>query len=557
MDWIFSYLNVKIEKLCIGICVLFLFSNLHAQLSPGDLQKSHAFLEGIENCTKCHEQGQKLSADNCLNCHTLLKEQISNNRGLHAGSAYRDCAKCHVEHLGRDYELVYWGKPGKSAFNHSETGYELKGAHLKLECSKCHNESNIVNKDRLRQKKKNLTRTFLGLNQQCSSCHQDEHRGQLNANCVSCHNMNDWKSASTFNHNNTGFRLTGKHISVKCQQCHKIIKDDKYADNPTYLNFSIKKSNSCMDCHKDVHNHRFGKNCTKCHNTTGWSNYNKNGFDHSKTKYPLRGKHAFLRCEQCHRAGKPMKIIQSQKWMDCHRDEHQGQFSQRAQKGACEECHSVAGFSPSKFTLDMHQECAYPLKGSHLAVPCLECHKTQAKATHKNKFIPFRFNNTQCITCHEDIHHGQVEKIVQNSGCEGCHSIESWRTVYFDHNKTGFSLESKHKQATCRQCHFQETALKSAQWHFEGLSKECSSCHKDIHQGQFSRQNQPTDCGRCHSPLDWLADRFNHEKDSFFSLQGAHKFVACDKCHKVGQVNGKQVTIYKPLDKRCESCHKG
>jgi len=96
----------------------------------------------------------------------------------------------------------------------------------------------------------------------------------------------------------------------------------------------------------------------------------------------------------------------------------------------------------------------------------------------------------------------------------------------------------------------------SQTWHFQGVSKDCYHCHNDIHQGQFSRQNQNTDCARCHSPVDWLADRFNHEKDSYFSLQGAHKYVPCSKCHKSEVRNGLMLTIYRPLDKRCESCHK-
>jgi len=532
-----------------------LFSNVLAQLSPGELHKAHAFLEGIENCTKCHAQGQKLAPENCLNCHSTLKEEINQNKGLHAAGEYKDCATCHVDHLGRDYELVYWGKGGKDSFDHSKTGYQLQGAHANLKCNQCHTEEHIVDKDRLKQKDKDLKRTFLGLSKNCTTCHQDEHRGQLNSDCLNCHTMDSWQKQTGFNHNKTKFVLSGKHNAVKCQQCHKIIRDEKYTDNPTYLNFRIDKFNTCMDCHNDIHNNRFGKNCSKCHNTSGWSNYNKNSFDHTKTKYPLQGQHTFVRCEQCHKPGQPMKIGRYQKCMDCHSDEHQGQFSNRVQKGACEECHTVQGFSPSHFTMEMHQQCAYSLQGSHLAVPCLECHKKQVSPAHR-EFIPFRFKNTRCLTCHDDIHHGQTSLVTDKSGCEGCHSVESWHNVSFDHSSTAFPLEGKHSKTGCISCHAQQDAAVKQQWHFKGVNKECSNCHEDIHQGQFSRLNQNVDCARCHSPIDWLADRFDHEKDSNFSLRGAHQYVPCNQCHKAQERNGLQLVIYKPLDKKCESCHK-
>jgi hypothetical protein len=367
--------------------------------------------------------------------------------------------------------------------------------------------------------------------------------------------MENWKKAAGFNHNNTRFRLTGKHQALQCQQCHKIIRDNKYPDNATYFNFKINAFNSCMDCHNDVHNNRFGKNCTQCHNTSGWSNYNRNSFDHNKTNYPLIGRHAFVPCEKCHQPGKKMKITRYQKCMDCHKDEHQGQFKSRQQKGACDECHTVKGFSPSKFTMEMHQECAYPLKGAHLAVPCLECHKKQTTATH-NTFITFRFKNKQCLTCHEDVHHGQTNNIKLNTGCETCHAVDSWHNVNFDHSVTQFALQGKHRQVQCISCHRKDNDIPQ-RWHFQNVSTECFSCHKDIHQGQFSRANQNTDCAQCHSPVDWLADRFDHEQDSRFSLKGAHSYVPCQKCHKVAERNNVQVTIYKPLNISCESCHKG
>ena len=44
--------------------ILCVFSGkIIAQLSPGDLSKPHANLEGLENCTQCHDAGKKISAN--------------------------------------------------------------------------------------------------------------------------------------------------------------------------------------------------------------------------------------------------------------------------------------------------------------------------------------------------------------------------------------------------------------------------------------------------------------------------------------------------------------
>jgi hypothetical protein len=529
------------------LITIFVYTDLYSQLSPGDLHKTHAFLEGIQNCTKCHVQAQKLDPENCLNCHSLLKNQMDKRAGLHANSEYRDCVNCHVDHLGREYEMIFWGADGKTAFDHSKTGYNLSGAHTKLECRKCHNETKIKDKEKLLNKSKDLNRTFLGLDIKCSGCHRDEHRGQLSNDCQNCHNLNSWK-ATNFDHNKTRFSLTGKHMITSCEKCHTLVLDNKPGGDSGYLKFSIQKFKLCQDCHNNVHNNRFGSDCTYCHNTSAWAEYNSKNFNH-KTLYPLVGKHASLKCNQCHKPGSPFKIVRFQHCMDCHSDFHKGQFAKRERKGACEECHSVKGFNPSAFTLEMHQECDYPLKGGHLAVPCTECHKPQHTIAQVN-YIPFRFNDKRCIACHRDVHNGETNS-VGAKGCELCHVVNSWRQISYDHSQTQFKLEGRHDEADCIMCH-KTTTLTEARMQFRGINSKCSSCHNDVHSSQFADQ---ADCSSCHSPVDWLADRFSHDEDSRFKLKGAHENVSCKKCHFFVAKNGKEVTVYKPLDVKCESCH--
>ena len=122
---------------------VFLFSqNSYAQLSPGDLHEVHAELEGLKNCEKCHTAGEKIEPQKCLDCHEMIAESLNSGKGLHGINEYTDCVACHIDHLGRDSELVYW-PDGQDSYDHSLTGFILKGKHRSIKCRECHSESNI------------------------------------------------------------------------------------------------------------------------------------------------------------------------------------------------------------------------------------------------------------------------------------------------------------------------------------------------------------------------------------------------------------------------------
>ena len=57
--------------------ILFFSARIIAQISPGDLTKAHADLEGISNCTKCHEIGEKVLSSKCLDCHKEIKALVN------------------------------------------------------------------------------------------------------------------------------------------------------------------------------------------------------------------------------------------------------------------------------------------------------------------------------------------------------------------------------------------------------------------------------------------------------------------------------------------------
>ncbi|MEW6051774.1 MAG: hypothetical protein AB1644_12045 [Candidatus Zixiibacteriota bacterium] len=526
-----------------------------AQLSPGELHQSHAFLEGVQNCSKCHGSDRQLVPDNCLACHSAIRERLDSRTGLHGRQEYRQCQLCHVEHQGRTFDLVYW-KEGQKQLDHSQTGYRLEGKHATADCRACHQEKFIMHRAALETDKTTLDRTFLGLDSACKSCHFDEHRGQLMAACSECHTAASWKPPTGFDHTRTRFTLQGKHTTVLCEKCHLPVVDNSTVDDGKFLRLSPLVFQQCTDCHTDPHKGRLGANCTNCHSADGWNVTNKANFDHSKTRYPLEGKHAGVACDKCHIPGRERAKLPFAVCRDCHTDFHNKEFAARPSKGACEECHTVAGYSPARFLMAQHEQTKYPLTGAHKAVPCSGCHAKRASGTETVRY-QFKFKSMRCVVCHGDPHRGEAKKYVTNKGCEFCHSEETWRQVRFDHGLTRFALEGKHSSVDCRKCHTGRVkGVKEPALTMIGAATVCSGCHQDIHLGQFAAAgSNVTDCAGCHTPQDWKARKFDHNRQSRFKLDGAHIRVPCQKCHRPIMVGTEPFVAYKPLDTACASCH--
>jgi len=546
-------------------CLLVLSINyacVYGQLSPGDLNEAHASLEGLQNCGQCHEAGQQVSGAKCLDCHKIIAQKLSVKQGFHGLNNYSDCVACHVEHLGRDSELIFWPDK-KEDFDHKLAGYVLDGKHAALKCHQCHQAANIKDGRLPPEQYKDLNRTFLGLDQACLNCHIDEHRGQLSEQCLSCHSYDNFKPATAFDHDGkTDFPLVGKHEQAPCIKCHPIQVDNKFPDDSEYSRFTGIKHDSCSDCHEDIHRGKFSTNCQDCHNPADWKIINQANFDHSRTNFPLKGRHSGLLCEKCHFPGTPVAGQKHEKCTDCHQDYHRGQFAGGKIGSECSECHLVNGFTPALFSIGQHRETNFPLAGSHLAVPCIACHKSTTLADG-SVTTQFKYESTRCRTCHRDPHVGEADKYIQSGGCEYCHNVESWRSVSFDHNQTKFVLEGKHETAQCRHCHKPVKAdISQHSINFMGLKTACENCHRDIHQGQFGAaadtdaEKPVTNCGRCHNSQNWFPGRFDHSRAAF-KLEGAHRNVSCVKCHKKIMKGEQEFTWFKPISRSCEYCHGG
>ncbi len=534
----------------------------NAQISPGPLSRPHQSLSGSTNCASCHKFGGQ-AALKCLECHTEIATRLSARKGLHAtysipAGSSQECARCHSEHNGEDFPLIKWDI---KTFNHKDAGYTLEGKHAGLACNKCHSPSHISPQERATIKIKDPNRTYLGLSTACATCHEDQHKGRLGPNCQSCHNFVDWKSINVgqFDHSKTRYPLTGLHAQVQCAKCHTNGADGK----PQYVGLPF---NQCSDCHKDPHHGSFPQGCQSCHNTSGWKKVSLQAvgerFDHSKTKYPLEGKHASVECTQCHANADFKKPLAFQKCTDCHKpDPHNGQFAKRPTGTECSSCHTVQGWKPSLFTVKEHATSAYPLQGKHATVDCAKCHIPKGKDTL------FKVKFDRCTDCHSDSHAGQFAAAPYFNACDRCHNLEGYKPSTFSlakHKETKFVLTGGHVAIPCADCHKESSEFQpkpAAIYHWKNLS--CISCHVDPHKGQFKERMEEkrpdgslSGCEACHTTKSWKElSGFDHSKTKF-ALLGAHRATACIDCHKPPNLETRLINVdFKAAPTQCEDCH--
>lgn len=224
-------------------------------------------------CASCHINGNYASTPTaCASCHINDFNKTTDPNHVAAGFP-TDCSVCHT--------TTSWAG---AVFDHSKTGFPLTGAHTTLACATCHVNGNY------------------SLSPACSSCHLNDYNSATNPDhkaagfpldCSICHSTSAWQP-STFNHNNTGFPLTGAHVNVACASCHI---NGQYAGTPT----------DCYSCHKSEYqsttnpNHvaaMFPTTCQTCHTTTSWL-----GATFNHTWFPIySGTHAgrWTTCGDCH-----------------------------------------------------------------------------------------------------------------------------------------------------------------------------------------------------------------------------------------------------------------
>ena len=500
--------------------------------SPGELSRAHRALEGLGNCTRCHVAGEQL-LDRCLACHTELRSRVAEGRGFHGRipAAERACERCHHEHQGRDFPIVDWGRVGKKGFDHARAGFELRGRHRRVECARCHDRRLVRDPAVLEVLGKQPAReTLLGAPTACAACHFDEHRGQLGSECQRCHGEDGWKPAPRFAHARTSYPLEGKHGTVPCAKCHRSEPEPAPpaaapgqtapVSRAAFVRYKGLPFQACTDCHKDPHQGRLGMTCAGCHTPVDWRKVSgavRERAFHDRTRYPLRGAHAAVRCEACHgpSAGAKARFrgLAFDRCTDCHADAHSGQLETLAAalkakaaaappQRTCDACHGLDRWTPARFEADDHERLTYRLEGAHRAVACALCHpkdakreaafpeRVRAELRRQNRPVKVslaRFDVPRagdCRTCHRDPHAGQFDARLAQGGCAACHGVESFRRLRFDHAKDSrFPLTGKHDKAACVACHRRDAA---GVVRYRPLDTACAACHADAHAGQLA-----------------------------------------------------------------------
>jgi len=255
----------------------------HAELTCGDCHSENPFQDTMDKtCTSCHledDEHDKHNGGQCDTCHSSAdwaKPFFDHDRDtdykLLGGHREVACNDCHVEpifeveltatcdscHLEDDVHEQTLGTQCESChtevnwedpvfFDHDLSPFPLLGVHAENECEDCHK-----------------TQLFGETESECVSCHQDDdpHRGNFDDQCGDCHNPVAWDKWS-FNHDlQTDFALTGAHVDVACDDCHR-----------SSLSKMTSVSGSCGSCHRanDIHDGEFGPDCGRCHSADSFT----------------------------------------------------------------------------------------------------------------------------------------------------------------------------------------------------------------------------------------------------------------------------------------------
>lgn len=426
----------------------------------------------------------------------------------------------------------------------------LANVHSHLEgisnCTKCHTLGDKVSNDKCLachtelkariDQKKGYHSSLQVKGKQCAGCHNDHHG--LTFQIIRF-------DKNKFNHDQAGYKLTGAHTSIKCEDCHKaeFIADKKIRTKKfTYLGLGT----ACLTCHADYHQKTLPANCADCHTDEKFKPASK--FDHNKSKFKLAGKHEQVPCAECHKTTlkngvkfQEFKGVKATNCTNCHTDVHNNKFGQN-----CAECHNNESFTVVGGVKNFdHSKADFKLEGKHVNVACKLCHKVK---------LTTPLNYKRCTDCHSDYHEKQFVKNGVSPDCSACHTVKAFTEFSYtieQHNAGVFPLKGAHVATPCFACH-----KKEVKWKFKAIGKVCLDCHENIHKAIISDKYYPdANCEACHNLNRWNTVVFDHQKTSF-PIEGAHAKQTCRDCHfnkeKTGHANQK----FAGLAATCTACHK-
>ena len=468
-NWDIDFTKTKFEHETTGFTLV----GQHNLVDCKSCHTNLVFAQAEPECSTCHKDiHQETVGLDCSKCHTPKSWMVEDINGLHQISRFplvgnhlvADCAQCHPRYPDlyfevldidcyschkEDYNSTISPNHDEAEFSedcmlcHSITAdswanasiihdfFPLIGGHSIQDCFRCHEQGG----------------NFTGLTQECYSCHQQNYNSTTSPNheeagfptdCEQCHTINGWTPAN-FDHNQTAFQLTGKHVTVNCSDCHA----EGYAGTPT----------DCYACHQQDYenvqdpNHLeagFPTDCIQCHTTDGWEGAD---FDHNQTDFPLTGAHIAVDCASCHTngfTGTPTDCYA------CHQQDYESvQDPNHIQNNFsmdCTECHTTNNWMEVTFD---HSTTNFELTGAHINTDCLSCHENGFEGTP-----------TDCFSCHSNEYNNTNDPDHQAANfpntCEDCHTTTAWTPANFDHDGQYFPIYSGEHNGewdNCIDCH--------------------------------------------------------------------------------------------------------
>jgi len=508
--------------------------------------------------------------------------------------------------------LMLWTSPVVHAqtitstdpFNHTQTGFVLKGVHTTLKCEQCH-----------------VSGIFQNTPNYCSGCHaigtrvgatpKPINHVPTNSECDTCH-----VSAASFQVKS--FKHSG--VTSGCSSCHNgqsLGVVSKPANHfPTLLpcenchintnTFSIARmdhtgiTSGCASCHGGQFSGVVSKPaahlvtsapCEVCHGST--STFLGATFDHTSIT---------AACSTCHMgqqagvvslpavhipyAGAPCDA--------CHTATNTGGFTSflgafydhvtPVSATNCSSCHSGAYSG-------VLGKSSYP---SHVttSLQCDSCH-TSSNTANFTTFLGVVFNHstigtTRCDSCHNGSNATgkpsyHIPIVPAGSDCVACHTSSNTSNYTTFYGAT-FSHVTITAGTTCSSCHNGVTATGKNAGHI-ATSSDCSTCH--INTASYTtwlgatythNPNPPTplSCPSCHNGVTATGKPAGHvvttsscdachtgantaNYTTFLGASGAidHSTIAagtCATCHNGSTATGKPAT-HIPVAISCDGCH--
>ena len=350
--------------------------------------------------------------------------------------------------------------------------------------------------------------------------------GGYEGDCSLCHRDEGWRPAKVgpdFQHTSR-FPLRGVHTQVECVACHETLRFEE-ADQ------------ECVACHSDVHRGELGSDCSRCHTERNFIDRSSMVDSHQGTRFPLRGAHRALDCEDCHSMtpeGRMQYVNRDAVCEACHIDLYTGTVSpDHAALGFptdCGSCHNAIVWDLTPGSFD-HAPFA--------ATPCVTCHLNDYNGTTDPDHVGFDFSQ-DCTECHNSTRtwDGALfdHNLVSGVPCESCHLDDYNRTTDPNHRAGGFPTD-------CTECHSSTTTWDGAVFDHDGLYfpiysgvhnnrwDTCSDCH--INPSTFM-EFSCIDCHEHNNEQD-VADR--HNSVSAYT-PASYDSNECLRCHPQGRAEG-------------------